>query len=333
MTTMMGVPATYLFLSQAPRFATADLSSLRLAVVGGAPMPEALLETWQRARRRDRPGLRPDRGGAERALPAARGRACASSATRASRTRTSRSRSRLGRAMLEARRRAARARARTSSPATGGTPRRPRRRSCDGWLRTGDVAERDDEGYYRIRGRLKEHVHLGRRERLPGRGRGACCTSIRPSPRRPSSACPTSAGARSASRSSSSRAERGDRRRVHRATAASGSRASRCRSAVRFVEALPRSAMNKVLKDELRRGAARRADDRATDGRRRPTLCEARRAHAPAPARGGRARLRRARLPRRLDRQDHRGRRRRRRAPSTSTSRASRRSSTSSSST
>src|SRR3954447_19961589 len=29
-----------------PRFAEADLSSLRLAVVGGAPMPEALLEEW-----------------------------------------------------------------------------------------------------------------------------------------------------------------------------------------------------------------------------------------------------------------------------------------------
>ena len=45
-TTMMGVPANYLFLSQEPAFATADLSSLRRAVVGGAPMPEALLEVW-----------------------------------------------------------------------------------------------------------------------------------------------------------------------------------------------------------------------------------------------------------------------------------------------
>ncbi|NUR78116.1 MAG: AMP-binding protein, partial [Thermoleophilia bacterium] len=45
-TTMMGVPANYLFMAQEPRFAAADLSSLRLAVVGGAPMPEALLEVW-----------------------------------------------------------------------------------------------------------------------------------------------------------------------------------------------------------------------------------------------------------------------------------------------
>ncbi len=46
-TTMMGVPATYLFMAQDPHFERADLSSLRLAVVGGAPMPEPLLETWR----------------------------------------------------------------------------------------------------------------------------------------------------------------------------------------------------------------------------------------------------------------------------------------------
>ena len=31
----------------------------------------------------------------------------------------------------------------------------------DGWLHTGDVAERDDEGFYRIRGRLKDMVISG----------------------------------------------------------------------------------------------------------------------------------------------------------------------------
>jgi fatty-acyl-CoA synthase len=45
-TTMMGVPANYLFLAQHPGFAAADLSSFRYAVVGGAPMPEPLLRTW-----------------------------------------------------------------------------------------------------------------------------------------------------------------------------------------------------------------------------------------------------------------------------------------------
>ncbi|GAA1059686.1 class I adenylate-forming enzyme family protein [Agromyces bracchium] len=45
-TTMMGVPANYLFLAQHPDFAHTDLSRLGHAVVGGAPMPPALLRTW-----------------------------------------------------------------------------------------------------------------------------------------------------------------------------------------------------------------------------------------------------------------------------------------------
>jgi len=45
-TTTMGVPANYLFLSEHPAFVSTDLSSLRHAIVGGAPMPEPLLRTW-----------------------------------------------------------------------------------------------------------------------------------------------------------------------------------------------------------------------------------------------------------------------------------------------
>ncbi|ANH38649.1 Long-chain-fatty-acid--CoA ligase [Nocardioides dokdonensis FR1436] len=47
-TTTMGVPATYLMLAEHPDFDSADLSSLRHAIVGGAPMPEPLLRTWHR---------------------------------------------------------------------------------------------------------------------------------------------------------------------------------------------------------------------------------------------------------------------------------------------
>ena len=46
-TTMMGVPAIYQFMAEEPGFADADLSSLRRAIVGGAPMPVPLLETWR----------------------------------------------------------------------------------------------------------------------------------------------------------------------------------------------------------------------------------------------------------------------------------------------
>lgn len=45
-TWLMGVPATYLFMSQQPGFGSADFSSVNTMVVGGAPMPEALLQTY-----------------------------------------------------------------------------------------------------------------------------------------------------------------------------------------------------------------------------------------------------------------------------------------------
>lgn len=45
-TTSFGVPAMMLFMAQHPRFDSADLSSLRLYVAGGAPTPEALLRRY-----------------------------------------------------------------------------------------------------------------------------------------------------------------------------------------------------------------------------------------------------------------------------------------------
>ena len=45
-TLLFGVTSMYLALAAAPRFADADLGSLRLALSGGAPIPEALLHTW-----------------------------------------------------------------------------------------------------------------------------------------------------------------------------------------------------------------------------------------------------------------------------------------------
>jgi len=43
---LFGVTSMYLALAAAPRFAEADLDSLRLALSGGAPIPESLLHTW-----------------------------------------------------------------------------------------------------------------------------------------------------------------------------------------------------------------------------------------------------------------------------------------------
>jgi fatty-acyl-CoA synthase len=43
---LFGVTSMYLALAATPRFGSADLSSLRLALSGGAPIPESLLNTW-----------------------------------------------------------------------------------------------------------------------------------------------------------------------------------------------------------------------------------------------------------------------------------------------
>ena len=45
-TTFFGVPAMFLFLSQHPDFAAADLSSIRMFICGGAPLPEPLLRLY-----------------------------------------------------------------------------------------------------------------------------------------------------------------------------------------------------------------------------------------------------------------------------------------------
>ena len=129
-------------------FADADLSSLRLAVVGGAPMPEELIAHVAGARDRDRPGLRADRGGAERALPAARGRDAQDGLGRQAVP--------VRRGRGSATRRAAGARA-ERLPRLLAQPRGDGRRcfataGCTPatWPRC------DDEGCYRIRGRLKD---------------------------------------------------------------------------------------------------------------------------------------------------------------------------------
>src|SRR4051794_37742877 len=45
-TTMFGVPAMFLFMSQHPSFDSTDLSSLRMLMCGGAPCPRSILDTY-----------------------------------------------------------------------------------------------------------------------------------------------------------------------------------------------------------------------------------------------------------------------------------------------
>jgi fatty-acyl-CoA synthase len=157
-TTMMGVPTHYLMLSQQPGFADADLTSLTRAVVGGAPMPAPLLRTWH-AR-----GVALTQGyGLTEAGPNV-----------------------LCLAPEEALRRVGSAGTpyphvdvAVADPATGHEVAGPGRGELwvrgpgvfagylddpaataevltDGWLRTGDIVERDEEGFLRIVDRLKD---------------------------------------------------------------------------------------------------------------------------------------------------------------------------------
>ena len=157
-TTIMGVPAIYLFMAQEPAFDRADLSSLRRAVVGGAPMPEALLETWQ-ARGVD---IVQGYGLTEAApnvlcLPAEDAVRKQGFAGKPYPNVDVGLRDPESGRFLE-------------GPAEGelvvrgpnvfaGYWRNPEASAAalaDGWLLTGDVAQRDEEGYYRIAARLKD---------------------------------------------------------------------------------------------------------------------------------------------------------------------------------
>ena len=144
----MGVPANYLFMSQSPRFADADLSSLRARGRGRRADAARAARDVARARRRDRPGLRADRGRAERALPPGRGRR-AQGGLRAGKPypQVEVELSDEGELLVR------------GPNVFAGYWRNPEASAeavVDGWLRTGDIAERDDEGFYRISGRLKD---------------------------------------------------------------------------------------------------------------------------------------------------------------------------------
>ena len=156
-TTLMGVPANYLFMSEHETFETTDLSSLRMAVVGGAPMPESLIRTWM-----DRGvalvqgyglseaspnvlGLPPEYAGSKigfagKAYPhvevALRGESGEILAGEGS-----------GELLV---------RGPNVFPGYWNDPDATEAAMEKGWLRTGDVAECDLEGFYRIRGRAKD---------------------------------------------------------------------------------------------------------------------------------------------------------------------------------
>jgi fatty-acyl-CoA synthase len=158
-TTMMGVPTNYQLLAAEPGFARADLSSLRQVIVGGAPMPRPLLEVWL-AR-----GVTVLQGyGLTEAAPNV---LCVPPEYATAKTGSA------GRPYLHV---AVSLRELGGDrlipgPGTGellvkgpnvfsGYWRNPAATeaalACGGWLATGDIAERDADGFYWIRGRSKD---------------------------------------------------------------------------------------------------------------------------------------------------------------------------------
>lgn len=157
-TTMMGVPTTYLLLAEHPGFAEADLGSLRHAVVGGAPMPEPLLRAWHR-----------------RGVALTQGYGLTEAGPNVLCLPDDAARERVGSAgvpypHVEVAVADPVTGEHLDGPATGellvrgpsvfaGYFREPEATAATfarGWLRTGDLVERDADGYYRVVDRLKD---------------------------------------------------------------------------------------------------------------------------------------------------------------------------------
>jgi fatty-acyl-CoA synthase len=239
-TTLMGVPQIYLFLAQEPRFDAVDLSSLRLAVVGGAPMPTALLHTW-RGR-----GVEIVQGyGLTEAAPNV---LCLppEDATR-----------KAGSAgkpypFVEARLGAGGELLVRGPNVFPGYWRNPEATAAvlrDGWLHTGDVAEVDDEGCFWLRGRLKDMYISGGENVYPAEVEAVLHEH------------PAVADAAVVGVADDRWGEVGVAFVVTRSAVDEQELLDHCAARlarfkvpkrVRFLDALPLSAMNKVLKDELR---------------------------------------------------------------------------------
>ena len=252
-TTMMGVPATYLFLAQEPRFAEADLSSLRLAVVGGAPMPETLLETWH-----------------ERGVAVVQGYGLTEAAPNVLCLPPEEARRKLGFAGKPY----PHVDVALRDPETGvlvegagvgelvvrgpnvfaGYWRNPEATEAafaDGWLLTGDVAERDEEGFYRIAGRIKDMVISGGENVYPAEIEAVLAEHqnvleaavVGVPDQRWGEACAAFVVLREGAAATDEELLEHCRGRLAR---------FKVPRTLAFLDALPRSSMGKVLKDDLR---------------------------------------------------------------------------------
>ena len=144
-TSLMGVPAIYLFLSQERR-SPIPISRVRLAVVGGASMPEELIRVWLRAESRSWGYGLTEAAPNVLCLPpedAIRKMGSAGKPYPYVEVRLGEDSELLVRGP-------------NVFPGYWHNPVATAEVLRDGWLHTGDVAEVDGDGCYRIRGRLKD---------------------------------------------------------------------------------------------------------------------------------------------------------------------------------
>jgi len=239
-TTIMGVPAIYLFLSQEPAFADADLSSLRLAVVGGAPMPEQLIRVWQ-----------------ARGIEIVQGYGLTEASPNVLCLPPEDAMLKMGSAgkpypYVDVRLGDGgelQVRGPNVFPGYWKNPEATAVALRDGWLHTGDVAEVDADGCYRIRGRLKDMYISGGENVYPAEVEGVLHSH------------PAVADVAVVGVPDERWGEAGVAFVVAKEPVSDDVLLEHCRERlakykvpkrVRFVEALPMSGMNKVLKDELR---------------------------------------------------------------------------------
>lgn len=163
-TTMFGVPAMFLFMSQLPEFAATDLSSVRYFVCGGAPVPESLILRY-----------------GERGIPFAQGYGLTETAPLALVLRTDEVSVKIGAAghqvlplsdvrLVDANNNPVPAGERGEICVRGpqvmaGYWRNPEATAAviddEGWFHTGDVGRSDDDGYVWVIDRVKDMVISG----------------------------------------------------------------------------------------------------------------------------------------------------------------------------
>jgi len=162
-TFLFGVPAMFQAIAAAPRFDSADLSSVRSMICGGAPVPEPMIATYQR-----------------RGLIFMQGYGMTESAPGALFLRADDSVTKIGSAGTPAFFTDVKVVRPDGAPVDPGEPGevliqgpnvmagywdRPAETAevldADGWLRTGDVAVLDEDGYAYIRDRIKDLIISG----------------------------------------------------------------------------------------------------------------------------------------------------------------------------